>query len=324
MKICIFGAGAIGGFLGARLIRAGEDVTLIARGAHLDAIREKGLRIIEEGETYTVEGRAVGTPLEAGPQDVVFITLKSHSAVLAARSMTPMLGPDTVVVTAMNGIPWWYFYGEKGRYENHRLESVDPGGCQWDIIGPQRAIGCVLYPAAEIVEPGIIRNMEGERFILGEPGGGKSSRCKAIAGVLDAAGLKAPISPRIRDDIWIKLWGNLAFNPISVLSGLTLEDIVADDKWRGEVRAVMLEARKIGEALGVRFLVDVDRRIEGSRKIGAHKTSMLQDFEAGREMEIDALVTVIQEIGRLVEVPSPCIDDMLGRLRAKVDERGEK
>jgi len=321
MKICVFGAGAIGGFLGARLIRAGLDVTLIARGAHLDAIREKGLHMIEDGETYTVEGRAVGTPLEAGPQDVVFSTVKSHSAYEAAQTMAPMLGPDTVVVTAMNGIPWWYFHGEKGRFENHCLESVDPGGHQWDAIGPERAIGCVLYPATEIVAPGIIRHMEGTRFILGEPGGEKSARCKAIAEVLTAAGLKAPISPRIRDDIWIKLWGNLAFNPISVLSGLTLGEIVADDKWRGEVRAVMLEAREVGERLGVRFRIDVDRRIEGSGEIGAHKTSMLQDFEAGREMEIDALVTVIQEIGRLVQVSTPRIDDMLDKLRAKIDER---
>ncbi|MBT4770442.1 MAG: 2-dehydropantoate 2-reductase [Rhodospirillaceae bacterium] len=321
MKICVFGAGAIGGFLGARLIRAGLDVTLIARGVHLDAIREKGLHMIEEGETYTVEGRAVGTPLEAGPQDVVFITLKSHSAVLAAQTMAPMLGPDTVVVTAMNGIPWWYFYGEKGRFENHRLESVDPGGRQWNAIGPERVLGCVLYPATEIVAPGIIRHMEGNRFILGEPGGEKSARCKAIAEALTAAGLKAPISPRIRDDIWIKLWGNLALNPISVLSGLTLEEIVSDDKWRGAARAVMLEAREIGEQLGIRFRIDVDRRIAGSGEIGAHKTSMLQDFEAGREMEIDALVTVIQEIGRLVDVPSPRIDDMLDKLRAKIEER---
>ena len=311
MRICIYGAGAIGGYMGARLSRSGADVTLIARGPHLQAMRENGLRIIAAGEETTTQPKCTDNPAEAGPQDYVIITLKAPSVTGALAAMQPLLGEETCVVTTTNGIPWWYFYGLKGPWENHRLESVDPGNRQWDEIGPERIVGCVAYPACEISEPGVIRHIEGNRFTLGEPDGEKSERCMQLSKALIGAGLKSPVRSEIRNEIWVKLWGNLCFNPLSVLTHATLDVIATEPGTRAMARSMMLEAQAIGEKLGVRFGVDVEKRIDGAAAVGAHKTSMLQDLEAGRTMEIDALLGAVKELGELVGVATPVIDMVL-------------
>lgn len=317
MKICIYGAGAIGGFMGAELADAGADVSLIARGPHLEAMQKNGLTLIR-GDTQTVSHpKATSDPAELGAQDVVIITLKAHSVPGVVDHMQPLLGPDTAVVTAVNGIPWWYFHGAEGAHKDKRLESVDPGNKQWDGIGPERAIGCVVYPATEVAEPGVIQHIEGDRFTLGEPDGSRSERIQALSKALIAAGLKAPIRPRIRDEIWIKLWGNLSFNPISALTGETLEGICNDTATVAVVRNMMVEAAEIAEALGVRLAIDVDKRIAGAKAVGAHKTSMLQDLELGRPMEIDALVSVVQELGHLTAKPTPTIDAVLALVKQR-------
>ena len=317
MKICIYGAGAIGGFMGADLAAAGEDVSLIARGPHLEAMQQNGLTLIRDGQSRITHPTATSDPAELGPQDYVIITLKAHSVPGVVDHMQPLLGPDTAVVTAVNGVPWWYFYGQDGAYAGKRLESVDPGNKQWENIGPERAIGCVVYPATEVTEPGVIQHIEGDRFTLGEPDGSRSERIQALSKALIGAGLKAPVRPRIRDEIWIKLWGNLSFNPISALTGETLEGICDDDATVSVVRTMMVEAAEIAEKLGVRLAVDVDKRIAGAKAVGAHKTSMLQDLERGRPMEIDALVGVVQELGQLTETPTPTIDAVLALVKQR-------
>ena len=320
MRICIYGAGAIGGFLGAKLAGAGADVSLIARGPHLAAMRENGLKLIEEGGESVLRVRASDDPAEIGVQDYVFVTLKAHSVPGVVDAMQPLLGPETTVVWGVNGVPWWYFFALPGAWENRRLETVDPGGVQWEGIGPERILGCVVYPAAEVIAPGVVRHIEGNRFSLGEPDGSKSERALALAKVLGAAGLKAPVRPKIRDEIWVKLWGNLSFNPISALTGATLDVLCADPGTRAVARAMMVEAQEIAERLGVKFPVDVDRRIAGGAAVGAHKTSMLQDLERGRPIELDALVTAVQELGALTGVPTPTIDivQALTALRGRV------
>lgn len=321
MKICIYGAGAIGGYLGVQLALAGEEVTLIARGPHLAAMQENGLRLLIDGEERVARPFCTDDPSEAGPQDFVIVTLKAHSAPAVVAPMQPLLGPETAVVSAVNGVPWWYFYQLEGPWRDHRLESVDPGGVQWDGIGPERAIGCVVYPATEVVEPGVIQHLNGNRFILGEPSGEKTERVRALAGALIAAGFRAPVR-RIRDEIWVKLWGNLSFNPLSALTLETLDNVATDAGTRGVARAMMLEAQAIGEKLGARFPVDVEKRIDGAAAVGAHRTSMLQDLERGRPMEIDALVTAVQEMGRLVELPTPTIDVVLALVQQRARVAG--
>ena len=316
MRICIYGAGAIGGYLGVQLALAGEDVTLIARGPHLEAMRRNGLKLRIEGEERVAHPRCTSDPAEAGSQDYVIITLKAHSVPGIVDAMQPLLGPETAVVTAVNGVPWWYFYKLDGPWERHTLESVDPGGEQWRNIGPARAIGCVVYPACEVAEPGVIEHIDGNRFSVGEPSGEKSERVVALSKTLINAGFKAPIR-RIRDEIWVKLWGNLCFNPISALTQATLDVVATDETTRPIARAMMLEAQAIGKKLGVRFGVDVDKRIAGAAAVGAHKTSMLQDLERGRPMEIDALVTAVQEMGRLVGVQTPTLDMVLGLVQQR-------
>jgi len=317
MKICIYGAGAIGGYLGAQLALAGEDVTLIARGPHLEAMQRNGIRLLIDGEERVAHPRCTADPSEAGEQDYVIVTLKAHSAPRVVEAMQPLLGPDSAVVSAVNGVPWWYFYKLDGPWENTRVESVDPGGTQWEGIGPERAIGCVVYPATEVVEPGVIRHLDGNRFTLGEPSGEKTERVLALSKALIAAGFRAPVR-RIRDELWVKLWGNLSFNPISALTLETLDVVATDPGTRAVSKAMMLEAQEIGLKLGVRFPVDVEKRIDGAAAVGAHRTSMLQDLERGRAMEIDALVTAVQEMGQLVGVPTPTIDVVL----ALVQQRG--
>ena len=321
MKICIYGAGAIGGYLGVQLALAGEDVTLVARGPHLAAMRTRGLKLLVGGEERIAHPRCTDDPSEVGPQDYVIVTLKAHSVPDVVDAMQPLLGPDTAVVTATNGVPWWYFYGLEGPWRDVRLESVDPGGVQWQKIGPERAIGCVVYPATEVVEPGVIRHLDGDRFTLGEPTGDKTERVQALSRVLIVAGFRAPIRD-IRDELWVKLWGNLSFNPISALTLETLDVVATDPGTRGVARAMMLEARAVGEKLGVRFKVDVDQRIDGAAAVGSHRTSMLQDLDKGRPMEIDALVGAVQEMGRLVELPTPTIDVVLALVRQRARVAG--
>jgi 2-dehydropantoate 2-reductase len=322
MRICIYGAGAIGGWLGAQLSLAGEDVTLIARGPHLEAMQKNGLTLLIDGEERVAHPRCVADPAAAGIQDYVIVTLKAHSFPGIIDPMQALMDDDTAVVTGVNGIPWWYFHKLEGKYENHKLESIDPGGRIWDSIGPQRAIGCVVYPAAEIVEPGVIRHIKGDRFILGEPDGLSSERSQNLCDALNKAGFTSRVRNNIRDDIWVKLWGNLCFNPISALTHATL-DLVAGEPATGEVcRLMMLEAQAIGEKLGAKFRVDVDRRLAGGAAVGPHKTSMLQDLESDRPMEIDALVTVIQELGQLVEIPTPTTDVVLALIQQRARVAG--
>ena len=320
MKICIYGAGAIGGYLGAKLAEAGVDVSLIARGPHLAAMQKDGLRLNMNGEQIVTRPTCTSDPTELGPQDFIIVTLKAHSVAGVVPAMQPLLGADTAVVTAVNGVPWWYFHQLPSDWQDQRVASVDPGNVQWDGIGPERAIGCVVYPACEISAPGVIEHIEGNRFTLGEPSGEKTERVLALSKTLISAGFKAPVRPAIRDEIWIKLWGNLCFNPLSALTHATLDVIATEDGTRNIARAMMLEAQAIGEKLGVRFPIDVDKRIAGAAGVGAHKTSMLQDLELQRPMEIDALVTAVQELGKLVALPTPTIDLVLTLIqqRAKV------
>ncbi|WP_374384256.1 2-dehydropantoate 2-reductase [Dongia sp.] len=308
MKIAIYGAGAIGGLLGAHLARAGEEVTLIARGAHLAAMKEKGLSVQRGDDSFTVHPALTDDPAVAGQQDYVIIALKAQSVPPLADKLAPMLGPETAVVMAVNGVPWWYFHGVGGALEGRRLASVDPGDMQWRHIGPERVIGCVVYPAAEIVEPGVLKHVEGDRFTLGEPNGEKTERVTKLSQALIASGLKAPVRADIRTEIWVKLWGNVAFNPLSALTGATLDRLCADPGTRGVAKAMMLEAEAVANALGVKMPVDIERRIDGAGAIGAHKTSMLQDFERGRPIELDAIVAAVAELGGLVGVPTPTID----------------
>mgnify|MGYP005839322077 CR=1 FL=1 len=319
-KVCIYGAGAIGGYMGAMMARAGVDVSVVARGAHLEAIRQGGLRLRIGGEKIVTHPRATADAADIGPQDYVIVTLKAHSISGVVGAMQPLLGPETSVVFGVNGVPWWYFYGLPGPHQDKRLETVDPGNRVWDGIGPQRAIGCVVYPAAEVVEPGVVEHVEGDRFSLGEPTGEKSERVKRLSEILIKSGLKAPVRDRIRDEIWIKLWGNCSLNPVSVLTGGTLEQMVRDGGVRALLRLIMLEAQEVAEKLGVRFPIDVDKRLAGAEAVGAHKTSMLQDLERGRPMEIDALVAAVQELGRLTETPTPNLDAVLAlvRMRARL------
>ncbi len=319
-RVCIFGAGAIGGYMGAMMAHAGMDVSLVARGPHLAAIREKGLRLRIGGEEIVTRPRATDTAAELGPQDYVIVTLKAHSIPAVVPAMQPLLGEGTTVVFGVNGVPWWYFYGLPGPYENRRLATVDPGDVIWNGIGPERALGCVVYPAAEVPEPGVIEHVEGDRFTLGEPTGEKSERAKRLSEMLIAAKLKAPVRDKIRDEIWIKLWGNCSLNPVSALTGATLEQMCRDADMRALLRLIMLEAQAVAEALGVKFPIDVDKRLAGAEAVGAHKTSMLQDLERGRPMEIDALVSAVQELGRLTGVPTPNLDAVLAlvKLRARL------
>ncbi|NRO99047.1 2-dehydropantoate 2-reductase [Paraburkholderia sp. NMBU_R16] len=317
MKICVYGAGAIGAYMGAQLALAGADVSFIARGPHLAAMQKNGVRLqTEEGERV-VNVRCTSDPRELGEQDYVIVALKAHSVPGVVDAMQPLLGANTAIVTAINGIPYWYFYRHGGVFAGTMLDSVDPGGTQWKRLGPERAIGCVLYPAAEIVEPGVVRHVYGKKFPIGEPSGEKTERILALQEMMVAAGFDAPIRDDIRDEIWLKLWGNLCFNPISALTHATLDVITSDSGTRAVSRTMMLEAKSIADRFGVHFRVDVERRIDGAGAVGAHKTSMLQDLECGRPMEIDPLLTVVQEMGRLVGQATPIIDTVLALIKLR-------
>jgi 2-dehydropantoate 2-reductase len=323
MRIAIFGAGAIGGYLGAMLARAGTDVTIVARGPHLAAMQADGLtlRSHEAGE-FTVRPRCVGSAAEAGPHDYVFVTLKAHSLPAAAPDIAAMLGEDGALVTGINGVPYWYFYGIDGPHAGRVVENVDPGGALLRILPPARTIGCVVYPSAEVEAPGVIRHTYGDRFILGEPDGRRSERVEALAHTLIAAGMKAPVRTRIRDDVWVKLWGNMAFNPLSALTGATLDRLTGLPDLRAVVRTLMLEGRAVAEGLGSRFAIDVDKRIDGAAEVGAHKTSMLQDLERGRPMEVDALLGAVVELGEVAGVATPVATLVLALLRERARRAG--
>ena len=320
MKICIFGAGAIGGFVGAKLADAGAEVSMVARGAHLSEMKKNGLTLIEDGsDPKRIRVKVAQDPSELGAQDYVFVTLKAHSVSSVAESMIPLFHDDTTIVSGVNGIPWWYFHKVGGEFEGTRLSSVDPYNKQWDLFGPNRVLGCVVYPAAEVIKPGVIRHIEGNKFSLGEPNGEKTQRSLLLSEALRSAGLKAPVRKKIRDEIWVKLWGNLSFNPISALTHATLDVLCEDSDTRQVLRIMMLEAKKIGEKLGVNFPIDVEQRINGGAAVGSHKTSMLQDLELSRPLEIDAILGSVQELGQITKTPTPTIDTVLAiiKLRAK-------
>ena len=307
-KICVFGAGAIGGYVGARLaLKREAEVSLVARGAHLAAMKANGLTLKQGGETHVVRPTVTDDPKQLGPQDYIILTLKAHGLAGVIDQMMPLIGKDTAILFAQNGIPWWYFHGVGGPLEGTRLESVDPGGVIWNRIGPERALGTVVWQAAEIEAPGVIAHHYGDRMPLGEPTGEKSERAQVLSQLLTSAGIKSPVRPNLRNEIWLKLWGNLSFNPVSVLTLGTLQDLATDPGTRCVIRTMMEEARAIGETLGVSFAVDADERIDMAAKVGAHRTSMLQDVEAGRPTELDALLGVVIELGRIVELGTPSL-----------------
>ena len=318
MKICIFGAGAIGGYLAVELATAGHEVCVVARGAHLQAIQQRGLKLIASGQEKVVRLRASDDPRELGTQDVVFCALKAHQAYESAASFTPLLGNSTLVVTAMNGIPWWYFYKSGGSFEGRHLQSVDPGGRQWNAIGAHRAIGCVVDPACSVVEPGVVLHEQLNRFTLGEPDKSRSPRVIQLSEVLTAAGFDAPVRDDIRWNIWLKLWGNVCFNPISALTGATLGAMLGNPALRALCKTMMLETQAVNEALGVRIPTEMmERRLNAAASVSGHKMSMLQDVQRGRSLEIDALVTAVQELGRLTGVATPTIDMILALIQER-------
>ncbi len=322
MRICVYGAGAVGGYLGAKLGAAGAEVTLIARGPNLAAIAAQGLRLIEAGGEVVARPRCLGEGAALGPQDYVITTWKAHSGPAAAAAMAPLLGPKSAVVPALNGIPWWYFHGLEGPWRDHRLESVDPAARQWREIGPGRAIGCVVHGAFESVAPGVVRSGSGARLELGEPDGRSSPRLERLCQALKAAGIEIEAQSDIRQRLWSKLWGNLAFNPLSVLTQATLEDIAGDQGVRAVARAMMVEGQRVAAKLGVDFAIDVDERIRLAAAVGAHKTSMLQDLEQGRRLEIDALSGAVAELGRLTGVATPTIDMVYALVVRRAREAG--
>jgi 2-dehydropantoate 2-reductase len=306
MRIVIAGAGAIGGYIGARLAKQGADVVLFARGPHLKAMQERGLRVVsaEDGD-FEVRPKVTGDLSSVGTCDVVFLGVKAHALTGLAPSLKPLLGPDTMVVSTQNGVPWWYFQDYPGDLNNLRLERVDPGGAIAGAIEPRRVIGSLAYFATDIVEPGVIRHIEGNRMSFGEPDGSKSDRVKKIAEALIAAGFRCPVTARFRHEIWVKLLGNVAFNPISALTGGTLEELVRNTDTCQVVREIMAETEAVAGKLGIELPISIDQRIAGAEKVGAHKTSMLQDLEAGRPMEIEAVVGAVVELGERLGVPMP-------------------
>jgi len=310
MKICVVGAGSIGGMLGAKLALSGEDVALIARGPHLDAIRKNGLKLVahDGAESVAKNVKATSSMAEVGVQDVVILGMKAQQLPPVAADLRVMFGPDTVVVPTQNGVPFWYFQKHGGELDGRVVESVDPGGVCVKNIEPERIVGCVVYPAAEIAAPGVIRVIEGDRFPIGELDGSETERAKRISDAVVRAGYKSPILPNIRSEMWLKLWGNLTFNPISALSHSTLVDICQYPPSRDLAAKMMTEAQAIANKLGIEFRVPLDKRIAGAEKVGKHKTSMLQDVEVGRVLEIDALVGAVVELGRMTDTPTPHID----------------
>jgi len=328
LKIAIIGVGAIGGYVGIRLALAGEDVTFIARGANLEALRNRGIRLVSaDGSEQTVTTvRATNDYAAAGPQDVVILAMKAHQVEAVARDVPKLFGPDTVVVPMQNGIPYWYFHRYPGALAGTRVQSVDPSGLIGEHIPCERVIGCVVYPAAELVSPGVVKHVEGNRFPVGEPDGTISERVTRLSECFVRGGLQAPVLSDIRAEIWLKLWGNLTFNPISALSRATLAGICQYPPSRAIAAAMMTEAQCVAKKLGVTFRVSLEKRIAGAEKVGHHKTSMLQDVEAARTLEVDALLGSVVELARLTDTPTPHIDTVyaLTKLLAKTLDEDNK
>ncbi len=311
MRIAIYGAGAIGGYLGVRLALAGFEVTLIARGAHLAAMQQYGVRLLTATGEWTAHPVCTADPHQVGVHDAVILTLKTHALPTIVADLPALLGPHTLIVTAMNGLPWWYFQGLDHPLRDYVIQAVDPGGILTRHIALERIIGCVVYPACEVVAPGVIRHLSGDRFTLGEPSGEQTERIQRLSQVLIQAGCKAPIRTAIRDEIWLKLWGNLCFNPLSILTQAPLDTIATDPKTQAICRTMMQEAQAVAERLGVRFPITIAQRIAGAAQVGAHKTSMRQDIEQGRRVELDALLTAVCEVADQVGVATPTLDLIL-------------
>ena len=320
MKICIMGAGATGGYLGAKLINAGLDVSLVARGAHLEAMQKTGLTIIENEKEIICTPKCSDSMEELGKMDFIFITLKAYSIPGVVKEIAKMFDENTSVITAYNGIPWWYFFKTGGQFNDYHIKCVDPDNTQWNLITPERIIGCVVYPATEIIRPGVIKHVEGNRFSLGEPSGIQSERISQISKALVSAGLKAPIRNNIRQEIWTKLIGNLAFNPLSVITGETLDVLISKKENKEIAYAAMQEASLIMDKLEIPLNISIDQRIEGAAKVGAHKTSMLQDYEKGKELELDAIVVAVKEIGDLLSIKTPTIDKILYEVKERISQ----
>jgi 2-dehydropantoate 2-reductase len=307
MRFAIVGAGAIGAFVGAMLAKSGEDVTLIARGAHLRAMQQHGVRVRGSIGEFQAQISATDDPASAGPVDVVLLTLKAHSLTDMAPRLSPLIGAETTVVSAQNGIPWWYFYRHGGEWEGTQLESVDPGGVISRSIDLSRVIGCIVYPSTIVVEPGVVEHIEGTRFAIGEPDGSKSDRCRQIADAFIKAGLRCPIRSDIRHDMWVKLMGSVAFNPISALTRATLAEIVRQPNTRDLASSIMTEAETVARRLGVDIGISIEQRLDGAEKVGHHKTSMLQDIESGRPPELEAIVGSVVELGTKMGLSLPTI-----------------
>ena len=305
-RICVFGAGAIGGCVGGRLALAGEaDVSIVARGPHLAAMREHGLILKQAEKTSVVHPRITEDPASLGPQDFIILAVKAHAVTGAIEALRPLIGAETAILFAQNGVPWWYFHGHGGAHEGRRLESVDPGGAIREAIGPGRALGAVVWLAAEVEAPGVIAHYFGDRMPIAELTGQRTERAAHLSDLLTAAGIRSPVHPQLRDEIWLKLWGNLSFNPVSALTGGTLVDLATDAGTRRVIRAMMVEAQAVAEALGVTLPVGVDERMDMAAKVGAHRTSMLQDMEAGRPTELEALLGAVLELADIVRLSVP-------------------
>jgi 2-dehydropantoate 2-reductase len=328
VKIAVLGAGAIGAYVGAALHRGGADVHLIARGEHLQAIRAHGVRVNSPRGDFVAKPHATDDPKEIGPVDYVFLGLKAHSYATSGPLISPLLGDGTAVVAGQNGIPWWYFHKLAGPYEGRRIEAVDPGGATSEVLAPERAIGCVVYPATVIEAPGVIRHLEGTRFSIGEPGGGVSGRCSELSEAMIAGGLKCPVEPNLRDDIWIKLMGNVAFNPISALTRATMVEICKHPPTRRLVTHLMEETLDIAARVGSTPDISIEKRLRGAEGVGHHKTSMLQDLEAGKQLELDAIVTAVVEMADITGAEAPNLravhaaTDLLARSVTAAQENG--
>jgi 2-dehydropantoate 2-reductase len=322
MKAAIYGAGAIGGWMGVRLARAGCEVGAVARGATLDAIEQHGLQLKIGGETLAAPVRASASPSELGAQDLVVLAVKSQSLGDVAMSIAPLLGPDTIVLTAMNGVPWWFFEGFGGKYEGTRLKAVDPEGAIARAIPAKQVVGCVVHASCSVESPGVVKHHFGNGLIVGEPAGGESERVRQLAALLVRAGFDTQVSQRIQKETWYKLWGNMSTNPVSAITGATTDKILADDLVREFTTRVMLEAKEIGARIGVPIDQTPEDRHQVTRKLGAFRTSMLQDVEAGKSVELDAIVAVVRDLGQLTGVPTPFTDALLGLARLHARVRG--
>lgn len=320
-SICVFGAGAIGGLMAAKLEMAGTPVTVVARGPHYEAMRASGLTLRSDGQETATRPRVETDPGDVGPQDYLVLTLKAHSLIPAMAQLEPLIGPNTTIVAAINGVPWWYTYRLGGAFEGRRVEAVDPDGVVSAGLPPAQTLGCIVYPAADVVEPGVIEHTYGDRFTLGEPDGNRSERAAKFSELLIKAGLKAPVRPRIRDELWVKLWGNMAFNPVSALTGATLDKVLADPGTHAVCRALMVEGQAVAEKLGVKFAIGVDKRLAGGAEVGTHKTSMLQDLERGRPLEIEALLGAVVEMAGWVGVDMPIGRTILALVRQRAAVR---